>query len=181
MTQLQTQSPGHSAPMTEIPLSNKPVTNAIMMAFAAAMSAVMFYLGLVHKGWVLRIYGARLDPETSQVLFVLLGCVFLLTGINQLIKLLTTGRIRPFAVRFGSDGLTLPTAAILRGLRQTRVNWSDIRDVGVNRSGYTEEVVIVTGAGKKVSLPGEFCTKEWKSHRIAEAIRQELARRAVPA
>jgi hypothetical protein len=167
--------------MTEIPLSSKPTTNAILMAFAGALSAVMFYLGLVHKGWVLRIYGARLDPETSQVLFVLLGCVFLLTAVNQLIKLLTVGKIRPFAVCFGNEGVTLPTAAILRGLRQTRVQWADIRDVGVNRSGYTEEVVIVTGAGKKVSLPGEFYTKEWKSHRIAEAIRQEMARRAAPA
>ncbi len=160
-----------------------PLSRQLGGGFAAAGiltlgAGLAFALGALGDRWMMRLGGARLDPVTSRIVVALVGGALTLMAAAQLARLLTLRRASPLSVRFGAGALELPTATFRGPLRPARLPWRDIQTVSVRRARLSEAVHIHTAGSRPLILPGALCRKPWKPARIAEAIRQETARRS---
>lgn len=84
---------------------------------------------------ILQISGAKLDAQTSSILFFVIAIGPLLTGINLLIKGISSKTMKEFAIKTDNSTLSFPVSKTFKGFKLQTINKSEITKVALSDRG----------------------------------------------
>lgn len=84
---------------------------------------------------VLQISGAKLDAQTSSILLFVIAIGPLLTGINLLIKGISSKTMKEFLIKTDSYSLSFPVSKTFTSFKQLTINKSEITRVALTDRG----------------------------------------------
>lgn len=108
-----------------------------------------------------RIYGAKLDHNTSKVLLYIFSIFPFLSGVNYLIKFISVLRYDDFSITMNKQFIRFPEDVLFHGFKAVSIDKKLIEHVEIKETKHSSRINLMNKRNEIIgSISGEFLNKK---------------------